>query len=1047
MRIELSTAAVAAIVLFISLPPTVFGVTTIDGGISVNEGIRLVAGRRWQSQSRLLRRDVEETEPLTKYDRERDEYEMTGGNLSSNISVIGMPWEVLSGECTVESNTGCLLSPGYPAEYKNNQACTVSTAGDNLVGAIRADEFEFAAESGDSLVINGLRFTGSGEGLAGLVPSGQIVWSSDSSSPDTGFRLCLGDPGIAANLGKATLEGLASKGQLWHVESGSCLKENGSSCIMSPHYPSNYPDGQTCKIKVDAEDVMITDQDFKFKTEATDALTINGKRYYDDGAGLVGVRPVGDILWSSDATVPQSGWRLCLSKAVVGDSTHSVVHSPYAIGDRTEIEGADVERISFQIDNLKYDELDQRGQDDVVKIILGSMSATLSMERSRFAIALRNGHGGPSVPITTEADVAITMPFSQSSPARKTAFEQEVAGPTWAQALMHVGGEIEKCKELNYKGAPGWPKTAIVGDIEVHSPFIWDTNIINASEVGDLPTAVPPSFPLPTAPPAQRFAHVSFVLESVPFEDLSEGGRAAINTAVIKRFAENFPWVVKNKSISHLTRSGSGGAGAFTRVDLMLPVPMGDSDEEAAQALGGTQGETVVGDIVVDAQSEPEVEKIKTGNIEVVAHVAEIVTPASTPSPVAGNSTDSVKTKFKQFHATFEMKNLLWPLMPKAMKEQLRDKAVKLFSQSLKVGRGRVMVQGSRSDGADAGTVIDVEVTPPPYVDINAMVESLRGSVGTKASAVFAREVARFPGISSSLLPGLAREDPLSVISVGALEVTLGAAPVRTVPFSFDFDTWGEVLVQGDLLMTFSTPICASGVSSGVLSHAIRATIANLAKVSLDGVSVLLQGLGSTITTASYLIRKVSPDMRPEPVISRIGAVELSTLSGEVNNDLRAHPTSMQGASGEECSVSATSFTALRHGALPQNQGSYAHPGVLGGGGDALPPGVEVHKTVPVSIAGNLLMNFTDKGLVQGQASLDQVRSVVRAKVADASHCPIDDIQVVLRNHSTTVFDAIYTIDVPAESKTTLLAELEKANLTATLETVYKELREKQLIT
>jgi len=379
---------------------------------------------------------------------------------------------------------------------------------------------------------------------------------------------------------------------------------------MSPHYPSNYPDGQTCKIKVDAEDVMITDQDFKFKTEATDALTINGKRYYDDGAGLVGVRPVGDILWSSDATVPQSGWRLCLSKAVVGDSTHSVVHSPYAIGDRTEIEGADVERISFQIDNLKYDELDQRGQDDVVKIILGSMSATLSMERSRFAIALRNGHGGPSVPITTEADVAITMPFSQSSPARKTAFEQEVAGPTWAQALMHVGGEIEKCKELNYKGAPGWPKTAIVGDIEVHSPFIWDTNIINASEVGDLPTAVPPSFPLPTAPPAQRFAHVSFVLESVPFEDLSEGGKAAINTAVIKRFAENFPWVVKNKSISHLTRSGSGGAGAFTRVDLMLPVPMGDSDEEAAQALGGTQGETVVGDIVVDAQSEPEVEKI-----------------------------------------------------------------------------------------------------------------------------------------------------------------------------------------------------------------------------------------------------------------------------------------------------------------------------------------------------------------------------------------------------------------------------------------------------
>jgi hypothetical protein len=105
---------------------------------------------------------------------------------SAPPSLAGPFFDVTSGACVVDES-GCLTHPGYPAAYTNNEACTVTVTGDAIMTATA-----FSTESCcDHLHIGSEIFSGStGPGGLFVAEGTTILWSTDFSVTDGGFRLC-----------------------------------------------------------------------------------------------------------------------------------------------------------------------------------------------------------------------------------------------------------------------------------------------------------------------------------------------------------------------------------------------------------------------------------------------------------------------------------------------------------------------------------------------------------------------------------------------------------------------------------------------------------------------------------------------------------------------------------------------------------------------------------------------------------------------------------------------------------------------------------------
>ncbi|CAK0900181.1 unnamed protein product [Prorocentrum cordatum] len=98
-------------------------------------------------------------------------------------------------------------------------------------------------------------------------------------------------------------------GVAWAVASGPCTKDS-SDCILSPNYPQTYGTAEKCVIGVNVDKISFVSA-VEFDTEwGYDTLQINGQTY----SGTMGpsfVKPLSAIVWSSDAGVARTGWRLC----------------------------------------------------------------------------------------------------------------------------------------------------------------------------------------------------------------------------------------------------------------------------------------------------------------------------------------------------------------------------------------------------------------------------------------------------------------------------------------------------------------------------------------------------------------------------------------------------------------------------------------------------------------------------------------------------------------------------------------------------------------
>ena len=98
-------------------------------------------------------------------------------------------FQLQSGSCTTSGN--CFESPNYPSDYGSDQACSIKVlsvgAGEKL-GSIA-----FNTESGyDKLTIGGTAYSGTlGPGGVAVSNNDVMTWSSDGTSVETGFQVCL----------------------------------------------------------------------------------------------------------------------------------------------------------------------------------------------------------------------------------------------------------------------------------------------------------------------------------------------------------------------------------------------------------------------------------------------------------------------------------------------------------------------------------------------------------------------------------------------------------------------------------------------------------------------------------------------------------------------------------------------------------------------------------------------------------------------------------------------------------------------------------------
>jgi len=94
----------------------------------------------------------------------------------------------VQGPCVLDDD-GCVTSPNFPANYGNNERCTI---GPNF-GVISVSEFN-TERNWDKLFVDGTafhgRYTGSNGPLHGAEAVGDITWNSDGSVVKKGWKIC-----------------------------------------------------------------------------------------------------------------------------------------------------------------------------------------------------------------------------------------------------------------------------------------------------------------------------------------------------------------------------------------------------------------------------------------------------------------------------------------------------------------------------------------------------------------------------------------------------------------------------------------------------------------------------------------------------------------------------------------------------------------------------------------------------------------------------------------------------------------------------------------
>jgi len=118
---------------------------------------------------------------------------------------------------------------------------------------------------------------------------------------------------VCSSMGQNLLQvkTVTQRTNLFTITSGACTLD-GTDCVKSPNYPSNYGNRQSCSIGISND--AWTGKGINteaFNTESRyDKLTVNGNQY-SGTSGPQLVTPTSALTWSADYSVVKTGWKLC----------------------------------------------------------------------------------------------------------------------------------------------------------------------------------------------------------------------------------------------------------------------------------------------------------------------------------------------------------------------------------------------------------------------------------------------------------------------------------------------------------------------------------------------------------------------------------------------------------------------------------------------------------------------------------------------------------------------------------------------------------------
>jgi len=98
-------------------------------------------------------------------------------------------WNVTSGPCIIDSN-GCAISPNWPKNYGNDETCVIAINPNQRPEPIFSSSFNTEYKH-DYLVVNKVRFSGL-DGPWNVIPQENIIWKSDYSVTNAGWKICIG---------------------------------------------------------------------------------------------------------------------------------------------------------------------------------------------------------------------------------------------------------------------------------------------------------------------------------------------------------------------------------------------------------------------------------------------------------------------------------------------------------------------------------------------------------------------------------------------------------------------------------------------------------------------------------------------------------------------------------------------------------------------------------------------------------------------------------------------------------------------------------------
>jgi len=175
---------------------------------------------------------------------------------------------VSTGLCTVDPYApNCIRSPNFPFNYFTgtsstiNPACTITPTslaiGSSMTATAFSTELNYDFLRMYNTVGALVPFTGtllSNGPSAFTLGTGPILWYSDTSGVNTGWRVCSNPPPPRAPPPRPfppfpPPPPRAPNSQYFTVSTGPCTVDPAApNCIRSPNFPANYANSQTCSI-------------------------------------------------------------------------------------------------------------------------------------------------------------------------------------------------------------------------------------------------------------------------------------------------------------------------------------------------------------------------------------------------------------------------------------------------------------------------------------------------------------------------------------------------------------------------------------------------------------------------------------------------------------------------------------------------------------------------------------------------------------------------------------------------------------------------------